>query len=137
MEIKSGWRLKLTNLLLSVKRLSRECGNLDVSQPYGPPQPVTAVVLLLHAAYFLTILIGLNSFLLFIIVQYYMCNTEQIGRRLCQVPRSNLVQQTGYSALPQPLQSTDEIVPEIETGPLLSTEFPIHEPLIIFSVDAI
>jgi hypothetical protein len=31
----------------SVKLLSKECGSLDVSQRYGPPQPVTAIVLLL------------------------------------------------------------------------------------------
>jgi hypothetical protein len=45
--VECDWSVRITTLQTSVSRISRKCWLRDVSQPYGPQQPVTEITLLL------------------------------------------------------------------------------------------
>jgi hypothetical protein len=47
--VERGPCLELTTLPPTVSRMSRQCGILNISQPYRPPRPVTGIALLYFA----------------------------------------------------------------------------------------
>jgi hypothetical protein len=44
--LKGDWRIRLTTAPPSVSLLSRKCGSLDISEPYGSPLPGTGIAFL-------------------------------------------------------------------------------------------
>jgi hypothetical protein len=92
-EQRAGWGVRLTTLLPSVSRLSRQCGILNISQPYRPPLPVTGMASLLsylrifsrfHVSYKGKCLILLCTFVLcpFLVIFWYQYRFVAIPFRI-------------------------------------------------------
>jgi hypothetical protein len=62
-----GGKGQMTTLPPSMSQMSRKCGNLNISQPYGPPRPIAGIPLLL-----LYLLYGIKQLGLLMEVQNFL-----------------------------------------------------------------
>jgi hypothetical protein len=79
--VKGSCCIRLTTSQPSVSRLSRRCGSLDISWPYGPPQPVK----------------GIDFFIAYMTGFIYRCprrNVPDFGRVFLMLKYTDITQNT-------------------------------------------